>query len=155
MCVCVRKYKKWTVCQIFLQKRFYQFKPVPSRLGMCLSTPSPEPLQTWTQPHSPYTHNQLSPLHLTFPTSFSFRHSPHAGLTDHTGHGAHMTCSEIGRWQAMGKTLKDCQVRQVLNWAASWTMCRQVTCYFQSLGGLTKDPAHITHHCILQPQCSA
>lgn len=51
----------------------------------------------------------------------------------------------------MGKTLKDWQVRQVLNWAASWTVCRQVTCYFQSLGGLTKDPAHITHHCILQP----
>lgn len=54
----------------------------------------------------------------------------------------------------MGKTLKDWQVRQLLNWAASWTVCRQVTCYFQSLGGLTKDPAHITHHCILQPQCS-
>ena len=32
---------------------------------MCLSTPSPEPSQTWTQPHSPYIHNQLSPLHLT------------------------------------------------------------------------------------------
>lgn len=55
----------------------------------------------------------------------------------------------------MGKTLKDCQVRQVLNWASSWTVCRQATCYFQSLGGLAKDPAHIIHLCTLHPQCSA
>ena len=63
-CVCVCKYRRWTVCQIFLQKRFYQFKLVPSRLGMCLSTPSPEPSLAWTQPHSPAP-TSAQPLPLT------------------------------------------------------------------------------------------
>ena len=49
------------------------------------------------------------------PTSFLFPYLPHAGLTDHTGHGAHTTCSQTGGWRALGKTLRDCQVRQVLH----------------------------------------
>ena len=54
----------------------------------------------------------------------------------------------------MGKAPIDCQVRQVLNRAMSGTVCKQVTSYFQTLGSLTEDPAHIIHYCILSPQGS-